>query len=146
MELSLLKHFIPSLDALYMPLNKQSSFGRASSILLGVLFVIVVVAFAWRYKGGEYSGLEALPVASYLDKPGDFLGNTYKLRAQIDSQIKWEKGVGRILAVRSERNGARLPVYVPELVGENLHIGQRYEMRVRIEEGGLVYVENLHKY
>ena len=100
----------------------------------------------WGLKGGDYSGLEVLPTADYLEKPGNFLGNTYKLSAQIDSQIKWEKGVGRILAVRPESGTARLPVFVAESVGENLHIGQRYEMRVRIEEGGLVYVESLRKY
>jgi hypothetical protein len=129
-----------------MPLPHQSSSAKALPILLAVACAVVVVALIWRFKGGEYSGLEVLPAAKYLEKPGNFLGNTYKLRAQIDSQIKWEKGVGRILAVRAEVGGARLPVYVPERVGENLHIGQRYEMRVRIEEGGLVYVESLRKY
>lgn len=115
-------------------------------ILLGAAFVVVVIALMLRFKGGDYSGLEVLPTADYLEKPGNFLGNTYKLSAQIDSQIKWEKGVGRILAVQAESGTARLPVFVGESVGENLHIGQRYEMRVRIEEGGLVYVESLRKY
>ena len=96
--------------------------------------------------GSEFSALEVLPTESYMKKPSDFLGNTYALKSQIVSQIKWEKGVGRILAVRPESGGARLPVYVPDSVSQNLNIGQRYEMRVRIEEGGLIYVEALRKY
>ena len=49
--------------------------------------------------GDNFSDLEVLPTESYMKKPSDFLGNTYTIRAQIDSQVKWEKGVGRILAV-----------------------------------------------
>ncbi|MDP4693066.1 MAG: hypothetical protein NWS00_00825, partial [Opitutales bacterium] len=82
----------------------------------------------------------------YLNKPADFLGNDYAIRAQIDSQINWQKGLGRILAVTPEGSSMRLPVFVPESVGGNIHIGQRFEMRVRIEEGGLIYVEALRKY
>jgi hypothetical protein len=90
--------------------------------------------------------LEALPIDNYLQKPGDFLGNRYVLRAQINEQLKWEKGLGRVLAVVAEGSDARLPVFVPELVGENLHVGQRYEMQAIIEQGGLIYVEALRKY
>jgi hypothetical protein len=129
-----------------MPQTYHSSSGKTLPILLGVVFVVVAVALMWGLKGGDFSGLEVLPTESYMKKPGDFLGNTYTLKAQIDSQVKWEKGVGRILAVRPESGGARLPVYVPDEVSQNLHIGQRYEMRVRIEQGGLIYVENLRKY
>jgi len=74
------------------------------------------------------------------------LGNRYVLRAQIKEQLKWEKGLGRVLAVVAEGSEARLPVFVPEAVAENLHVGQRYEMEAIIEEGGLIYVEALRKY
>lgn len=96
--------------------------------------------------GSDFANLEPLPAEQYLEKPIDFLGNTYSIRAQIDSQIKWEKGVGRLLAVMPENSSKRLPVYIPETVGNNIHIGQRFEMRVRVEEGGLIYVEALLKY
>jgi len=97
-------------------------------------------------SGGKSSDLETLPIDTYLEKPGDFLGNRYVLRAQIDEQLKWEKGLGRVLAVVAEGSDARLPVFVPESVGENLHVGQRYELQAIIEQGGLIYVEALHKY
>lgn len=96
--------------------------------------------------GGGRSDLEALPVENYLEKPRDFLGNRYVLRTQIDEQLRWEKGVGRVLAVSVEGSSARLPVFVPERAAETLHVGQRYEMEAIIEQGGLVYVEALRKY
>lgn len=75
-----------------------------------------------------------------------FLGNSYSLKAQVNSQIKWEKGLGRILSVRPEGANTRLPIFVPEQNGKNLHVGQRFDMQILIEEGGLIYVEALHKY
>jgi hypothetical protein len=96
--------------------------------------------------GGGRSDLEPLPVENYLEKPSDFLGNRYLLRTQIDEQLRWEKGLGRVLAVDVEGTAARLPVFVPESVGQTLHVGQRYEMDAIIEQGGLVYVEALRKY
>jgi hypothetical protein len=92
------------------------------------------------------SNLELLPIDTYLQKPGDFIGNRYMLRVQIDEQLKWEKGLGRVLAVVAEGSDARLPVFVSESAGDNLHVGQRYELRAIIEQGGLIYVEALQKY
>lgn len=92
------------------------------------------------------SKLESFPHSAYLDKPGDFLGNTYVLRAQIDSQLKWQQSVGRIIAVQPEGAGVRLPVFVPESVGGNIQPGQRFDMQVQIQDGGLIYVEALRKY
>ena len=95
---------------------------------------------------GKSSDLELMPIDTYLQKPGDFLGNSYMLRVQIDEQLKWEKGLGRVLAVVAEGSEARLPVFVPESAGDNLHVGQRYELQAIIEKGGLIYVEALQKY
>lgn len=95
---------------------------------------------------GEFAGVEPLPVKKYVKEPGDFLGNRYVFRAQIDEQLKWEKGTGRVLAVLDEASAIRLPVFVPEGVSDNLHVGQRYEMKAVIEQGGLIYVEDLRKY
>ena len=121
--------------------QKSASIWSAASLMVS-LFAVALTSGC----GDKFSDLEVLPTESYMKKPGDFLGNTYTIRAQIDSQVKWEKGVGRILAVVPESGGSRLPVFVPDEVGGNLHIGQRYEMRARIEEGGLIYVESLRKY
>ncbi|CAA6691181.1 MULTISPECIES: hypothetical protein [unclassified Lentimonas] len=130
-----------------MPQLNYPTNRKPSSLWKGVAVACALLAVALVSGCGDnFSDLEVLPTESYMKKPGDFLGNTYSIRAQIDSQVKWDKEVGRILAVVPESGGARLPVFVPEAVGGNLHIGQRYEMRARIEEGGLIYVESLRKY
>lgn len=129
-----------------MSLSSNKSAGKILPLLIvGIVLLIGGVVF-FLTRGSDFSNLENLPAEQYINKPADFLGNNYAIRAQIDSQINWKKGLGRILAVRPEGSSMRLPVFVPESVGGNIHIGQRFEMRVRIEEGGLIYVEALRKY
>ena len=119
--------------------GKLARFAFALSLLGGMLFFSAC-------GDGKSSDLELLPIDTYLQKPGDFLGNRYMLRVQIDEQLKWEKGLGRVLAVIAEGSEARLPVFVSESAGDNLHVGQRYELQAIIEKGGLIYVEALQKY
>lgn len=119
--------------------------GAASRLCAGVLFFIGFAVLT-ACNRTEFSKLEPLPVGTYLLRPGDFLGNTYLLKGRIDSQIKWEEGVGRILALKTEGSSTRLPVFVPATAGQNLHVGQIYEMRAVIREGGLIYVEALRKF
>ncbi len=129
-----------------MPPTNSKPFGKVLPYLITGIVVLIGAIIFFGFTGGDFSKLEPLPADQYLNKPADFLGNTYVLRGQIDSQIKWEKGVGRILAVDPDVGSARLAIFVPERVGDNIHIGQRFEMRVRIQEGGLIYVEALRKY
>ena len=119
--------------------GKLANYGFLLGLLGGMLFFTASGAL-------EISNLEILPIYTYLQKPGDFLGNRYMLRVQIDEQLKWEKGLGRVLAVVAEGSDARLPVFVSESAGDNLHVGQRYELQAIIEKGGLIYVEALQKY
>lgn len=113
---------------------------------MSLICALGALLFLTACSGGNRSDLETLPVDNYLKKPGDFLGNRYVVRAQIDEQLKWEKGLGRVLAVLPEGSDVRLPVFVPDSLSDNLHVGQRYEMQAIIEQGGLIYVEVLHKY
>ena len=120
-------------------LGKLARYAFAMSLLVGMLLFS-------SCGDGKSSDLELMTIDTYLQKPSDFLGNRYMLRVQIDEQLKWEKGLGRVLAVVAEGSEARLPVFVPESAGDNLHVGQRYELQAIIEKGGLIYVEALQKY
>ena len=122
---------------------------RPRSKITGHAFLLtslLVMLFFSACGDGKSSDLEVLPIDIYLQKPSDLLGNRYMLRVQINEQLKWEKGLGRVLAVVAEGSDARLPVFVSESAGDNLHVGQRYELEAIIEKGGLIYVEVLHKY
>jgi hypothetical protein len=123
---------------------RQSACLLGRSLPLAALLLSGILLSAC--ERGNFSGLEALPVDAYVEKPGNFLGNTYLLSVQIDSQVEWEEGVGRILAVEAEGSTSRIPVFVPDAIEQNLHVGQRYKMRANIRKGGLIYVEDLRKF
>jgi len=125
-------------------IKRQSTHLLSHSLLVaGLMLCGILLSACGR---GNFSGLEALPVDDYVEKPGNFLGNTYLLSVQIDSQIEWKEGVGRILAVEAEGSSSRIPIFVPDTIEQNLHVGQRYEMRANIRKGGLIYVEDLRKF
>lgn len=97
-------------------------------------------------KRDTYAKLDPFPAAQFSQSPDDFLGNQYVLRAQIDSQLQWDPEVGRILAVLPDRSPHRLPIFIPANQQANVLNGQRYEMLIRVQKGGIVYVEDLRKY
>ena len=138
-------HLVPEITQSSSSQAEYPSRGKLArhTLLLSMFGVMLYLSACSDRKS---SNLELLPIETYLQKPGDFLGNRYVLRVQIEEQLKWEKGLGRVLAVVAEGSNARLPVFVSESAGDNLHVGQRYELQAIIEKGGLIYVEALQKY
>lgn len=90
---------------------------------------------------------ETFPVAVYLDAPENLQGNRYTLDAEIDSQLKWTEGTGRLLAVRPLTGGAgdRLPVFIADSLNANLMVAQRYRFELTVRHGGLLSVTALRK-
>ena len=111
--------------------------------LFGGLFLGLILL---ALKGDAYAKLDPFPGEQFSQSPADFLGNQYVLRAQIDSQLQWDPKVGRILAVLPDRSPHRLPIFIPAKQRENVLNGQRYEMLISVQKGGMVYVEDLRKY
>ena len=138
-------HLVPEITQSSISQAECRSLGKLARYAFAMSLLVGMLLFS-SCGDGKSSDLELMPIDTYLQKPGDFLGNRYMLRVQIDEQLKWEKGLGRVLAVVAEGREARLPVFVPESAGDNLHVGQRYELHVIIEQGGLIYVEALQKY
>jgi hypothetical protein len=88
---------------------------------------------------------EPFPVRAFLSAPDNLLGNRYELEAEIDAQLNWREGLGRIIAVRTLRDSARLPIFISDSMNANLLVAQRYRFEVSVRKGGLLYVENLKK-
>jgi hypothetical protein len=120
-----------------MPLSPMRFVTRFSLLtaLLASLFLV---------SGCGRSG-EPFPVRAYLTAPDNLQGNRYTLEAEIDQQLNWREGVGRIIAVRTLREDARLPVFIADSMKANLLVAQRYRFEVSVRKGGLLYVEHLKK-
>lgn len=120
-----------------MPLSPMRFVTRFSLLaaLLASLFLV---------SGCGRSG-EPFPVRAYLTAPDNLQGNRYTLEAEIDQQLNWREGLGRIIAVRTLREDARLPVFIADSMKANLLVAQRYRFEVSVRKGGLLYVEHLKK-
>lgn len=88
---------------------------------------------------------EPFPVRSFLSAPDNLQGNRYLLEAEIDQQLNWREGVGRLIAVRTLQDGTRLPVFISDTLKANLLVAQRYRFEISVRKGGLLYVERLKK-
>jgi hypothetical protein len=120
--------------------------GSAKLILIAVCSLLLLLGLLSLMIGDEYSNLDSFPASDFAVSPAGFLGNEYVLRAQIDTQLQWQPGIGRLVVVKTEKTGIRLPVFIAERIEQNVHSGQRYEMYIQIQAGGLIHVEDLRKY
>ncbi|MFA6287776.1 MAG: hypothetical protein WC661_10375 [Opitutaceae bacterium] len=108
-----------------------------------LLLTLVLGALALLAGCGR-SG-EPFPVRAFLAAPDNLQGNRYRLDAEIDAQLNWREGVGRIIAVRPLKEDARLPVFIADSLKANLLVAQRYRFIITVRKGGLLYVEQLEK-
>ncbi len=108
------------------------------------LIPAALLALLFATTGCGPSG-EPFPVREFLSAPDNLQGNRYELEGEIDAQLSWREGVGRIIAVRTLRGDARLPVFIADSLKANLLVAQRYRFEVTVRKGGLLYVERLKK-
>ncbi|MCX6936587.1 MAG: hypothetical protein NTU80_01620 [Verrucomicrobia bacterium] len=113
--------------------------------LLGLKIAFITLAFL--APGCARQTNEPFPVAAYLNTPENLQGNHYTLQAEIDAQLLWKEGTGRLLAVRplGPDAGSRLSVFIADSLNANLMVAQRYQLELTVRNGGLLYVTALHK-
>ena len=100
---------------------------------------------AAAFWGGCSKSGEPFPVRAYLSAPENLQGNRYQLEAEVDSQLGWREGVGRLIVVRTLREDARVGVYIADALKANLLVAQRYRMEITVRKGGLLYIDSLEK-
>jgi len=118
---------------------------------LGIPVVVIVILLAVvlpRLAGGQFSDMSAFSVDGYRKDWATMQGNVYRLDCQIEQQLSFVEGKGRILAVKPTdiaRGAGRISVFVPLNGGNNFEVGQRYKFKVRVSRDLLV-VEELEKF
>ena len=109
--------------------------------------LFAAVALLCLAPGCARQAREPFPVAAYLEAPDNLQGNRYTLDAEIDAQLGWKEGTGRLLAVHplSAEAGVRLPVFIADSLQANLMVAQRYRLELTVRRGGLLHVSALRK-
>jgi len=116
-----------------------------------VVIVILVVLVAPRMSGGgKFADLTPLSVEKYRSDWSSLQGNLYRLDCQVEQQLAFVEGRGRVLAVKpiekdSTRSPGRIPVFVPAGSADSFEVGQRFKCKLRVTRDLLV-VEALERF
>ncbi len=123
--------------------------GKVNPVLIAFIIPLAVVVTAVIFmvvRNRLHHAVEPFDAAAYNRSSADLRGNHYGLDAQIDSQLEWNEGFGRLLAVKPVNGGDRLLVFVPDQVAGDVRAGQRYHMQVTVKEMGVIQAEVMEKY
>ena len=110
------------------------------------LVVVVASAILLISRGNASGNAQPIPPAEVLrESPETLRGNVYTLQCVVEQQLAYDATKGRILAVKYWGGNGRAAVFVPVSIGQNFEVGQRYTMRVRVNDDTL-FVEELEKF
>lgn len=109
------------------------------------VFAIIFAIASVLYKKSASSNSAMFLVDAYIDAPTSFFGNKYLLKAQVDSQLAYKEGTGRLLCVKMQ-NGSRVAIIVPIEIGKNIQAGQKYGFDVEVMQDGSLITRGLEKF
>ncbi len=134
-----------------MPRRAQS--GVRPAHWLGLIVILAVIG------GGGYAlmnrstdpmtGMTELSAGEFMENATALSGNEYKVEGIVDDRLdNWRSADGRLFSVQlSDGSGDTfVPVWVPpDYKGANIQRGQRYILKVRVLETGVLEVLELIK-
>ena len=109
-------------------------------ILLGVILV--------NRQGGKFANLPPFSPEAYRKDWATLQGNAYVFAAQVDRQLAYVEGAGRVLSVKPVDGGndtAAVPLRVPSALEVNFESGQRYRFKLRVRRD-ILEVEDLETF
>jgi hypothetical protein len=134
--------------------RRKKSKGIPVWFLIPAFLIALVAVYLALHQGGEGASLrtvEELNPDLYLENANSLRGNTYKMDVEIESALGNSPKQGRLFSVRlisSSKNGnpVILPVLIPPVLGGmTIQKGQKYLMKVKVVESGLLEVESATK-
>jgi hypothetical protein len=130
--------------------RKKKSKGFPVWVLFPVLLIAAGAGYFLLHQGGERASLrtvESLDPDLYLENANSLRGNTYKMDVEIESALGNSPKQGRLFSVQlnsASKSGAPviLPVLIPTSLGAlTIQKGQKYLMKVKVVENGLLELE-----
>lgn len=112
------------------------------------LLLGAVGAFLFQKGSDPYRTVEILKPQDYLENANSLRGNVYQLEGVIASSLGSSPEKGRLFSLKITQGDKDwpLPVLVPPGYREmNLQKGQRYRLKVKVNQGGLLEIEEMSK-
>jgi hypothetical protein len=122
----------------------------ALGIPVVVIAVLVAIVVPRMGGGGRFAELTPLSVESYRKDWATLQGNSYRLDCQIEQQLVYVEGRGRVLAVKPidkdpARSVGRIPIFIPAGSADSFEVGQRFKCKLRVTRDLLV-VEAIERF
>ena len=118
--------------------------------LVGILFLLVGTAsvLLLQFRAAPFRTIPVLSPADYFENSNSLRGNTYQLDGVVISALGSSPNKGRLFSFRIRTNTGEwpLPVLVPpgyQII--NLQKGQKYKIKVVVNDSGLLEVEDITK-
>lgn len=131
---------------------RRASKKVSPTILVGFILGAVVLALlgGWIFGGlnDSFRGVEKLDPQAYIESAKSFQGGVFQFQGEIDSELSFETGRGRLFAFRvSTSNGqVFLSVLIPEKLGRiSPQKGQSYRIKIIGQEHGLLVAQKMEK-
>jgi hypothetical protein len=119
-------------------------------LALGIPVTVILAVFVLLNlrSGGKFSNLTPFSPETYRKDWATLQGNAYVLACQVDKQLAFVEGSGRIISVKpieNSRGAGLLPVRVPASIKTNFESGQRYNLKLRVRKD-ILEVEDLENF
>ena len=128
--------------------HRQASPSLWLVLALGVVILGAGGSFFLQKEGNPYRTVEKLKPGDYLENANSLRGNTYQLEGVIASSLGSSQEKGRLFSLRAPYGEKEwpLPILVPPGFRDlNLQKGQRYRLKIRVNDLGLLEVEEMTK-
>ena len=105
-------------------------------------------AFFFQQGSDPYRTVEILKPEDYLENANSLRGNIYQLEGVISSSLGSSPEKGRLFSLKATYGDKEwpLPILVPPGYRDiNLQKGQRYRLKVRVNEAGFLETEEMTK-
>jgi hypothetical protein len=101
------------------------------------------------YVSDPFRTIQEFPYVQYQDNSIGLWGNTYKIEGMIENQLGASSAKGRLISIRA--NSHDLIYYVavhfpPSFDGVNVQKGQRFIIKVKVADRGILEVQEIKKY
>ncbi|NDH85695.1 hypothetical protein EBY67_01375, partial [bacterium] len=118
-------------------------------LVLGFLAFAGVGAYFFQKDANPYRTVEKLIPSDYYENANSLRGNVYQIEGTILNSLAWNPEKGRLFSIRVTTGDSKnwpLPILIPSNLRQiNIQKNQSYRAKVRINDSGILLVEEVQK-
>ena len=119
------------------------------SLVIGFLALAGVGAYFFQKDANPFRTVEKLNPSDYYENANSLRGNIYQIEGTILNSLAWNPEKGRLFSIRITTGDSKswpLPILIPSSLRQiNIQKNQSYRAKVRINDSGILLVEEVQK-